>query len=161
MKKTFILLITAFAIATTSFGSATIPSSLPKTANEIYLPIGKNMQISLKDLSEIKVKDYQKITGKHLNFFQKITFKAGQRKLRQSISADGTITNQKLLKAMSNGDPSSGFNIGWFALGLILGLIGVLLSYIINGDPDIKRNRQKWAWIGWGVWVVILILTLL
>ncbi|MEO9144100.1 MAG: hypothetical protein ABI237_00960 [Ginsengibacter sp.] len=46
-------------------------------------------------------------------------------------------------------------------MGLLLGLIGVLLSYIINGDEDVKRNRHKWAWIGWGVWVAILVLTLL
>jgi hypothetical protein len=160
MKKVFIL-IAAFAFIATSFAFTTIPSSLPKTANEIYLPIGKDMRISLQDLSQIKVKDYEKITGKHLNFFQKITFKEGQKKLRNSISDDGTITNKKLLKVLSNGDPSTGFNVGWFALGLLLGLIGVLLSYIINGDPEVKRNRHKWAWIGWGVWVVILILTLL
>ena len=60
---------------------------------------------------------------------------------------------------MTSGD--SGFNGGWFVLGLLLGLIGVLLSYIINGDQDVKRNRQKWAWIGWGVWVVVFVLTLL
>jgi hypothetical protein len=160
MKK-LSLLIAILAIFTISFASSIIKNS-PKKATEIYLPIGNNTKISLMDLSIISVKDYQKISGKHLNFFQRMSFKAGQKQLRNSIAKDGTINNKKLLKAMvDRGDGTIGFNIGWFALGLFLGLIGVLLSYIINGDQDLKRNRQKWAWIGWGVWVVILILTLL
>ena len=158
MKKIVILLI-AFAVFTTAFASFVVPS-VPKKATEIYLPIGKNMQISLKDLSQMRVKDYEKLTGNHLNFFQKISFKAGQKKLRNSISADGTIKNQRLSKLLAAGDVTNGFNIGWFVLGLLLGLIGVLLSYIINGDTAVKKNRQKWAWIGFGVWVVILLLTL-
>jgi hypothetical protein len=159
MKKAFILL-AAFAIFATSF-AATGFSYVPKKASEILLPIAPNAQISLKDLSVISVKNYEKLSGKHLNFFEKMSFKAGQKKLRNSIAADGTVTNTKLLKAMSNADPGTGFNIGWFALGLFLGIIGVILSYVINGDQAVKKNRQKWAWIGFGVVVVIILISLL
>jgi predicted membrane metal-binding protein len=157
MKK-ILFLLAAFALFTTSYASS---GFLTKKASEIYLPLGKNLTISLQDLSVIKISDYERLSGRHLNFFDKIAFKIGQKKLRHSFAADGTITNNQLLKAVSNGEPGSGFNIGWFALGLFTGLIGVLLSYIINGDEDVKRNRHKWAWIGWGVWVVIVVLTLL
>lgn len=156
MKKALIFFV-AFAIFATSFASTGFRYA-PAKATNIYIPIGNNTKISLMELSTMKVKDYEKLSGRHLNFFQKITFKAGQKKLRNSFSADGTITNKKLLKAVSNDGITTGFNIGWFALGFFLGLIGVLLSYIINGDQDVKKNRQKWAWIGFGVWVVILIL---
>jgi hypothetical protein len=159
MKKVFILL-TAFAIVTTSFASTGF-SYVPKKASEILLSIAPNAQISLKDLSVIKVKDYEKLSGKHLNFFERMSFKAGQKKLRNSIASDGTITNKKLVNAMSNGDPATGFNIGWFAIGLFFGLIGVLLSYLINGDEAVKKNRQKWAWIGFGVVLVIFLISLL
>jgi hypothetical protein len=159
MKKVLFLFL-AFAIAITSLASSGI-SSLPKKATEIYLPITKDLKISLMDLSVIKVKDYEKLTGKHLNFFEKITFKAGQRKLRNSISADGTITNKKLLKAVSDGDHSVGFHLGGFALGFFLGLIGILIAYILKGDEDVDRNRRKWAWIGFGIYVVILVAFLL
>lgn len=156
MKKVFILL-AAIAIFTTSFASSGFLVSSPKRATEIYLPINKNMQISLKDLSVIKIKDYEKLSGKHLNFIEKITFKTGQKKLRNSIATDGTITNKKLLKTMSADDHSVGFHIGGFALGFFLGLIGVLIAYIIKGDEAIDRNRRKWAWIGFGVYVVLLL----
>ncbi len=155
MKK-ILLFIAAFAIFTTSFG-ATGFSYAPKKATEIYLPIGKDMQISLMDFSQITVKDYEKLSGKHLNFFEKMSFKAGQKKLRKSFAADGTVTNKKLLKMMSADDHSVGFHLGGFALGFGLGLIGVLIAYIITGDHDVDRNRRKWAWIGLGVYVVLVV----
>jgi len=127
----------------------------------VYLPIAKNVQISLKELSLISVKDYEKLSGKHLNFFQRFTFKAGQKKLRNSFAADGTITNKKLLKAMSDGDHSVGFHLGGFALGFLLGLLGVLLAYVIGGDEDVKKNRVKWAWIGFGLFVVFYLILVL
>lgn len=158
MKK-FLFLFAAFALFASSFASSGYSNS--NKATDIYVPIGKNTTISLMDLSVIKIKDYEKLSGRHLNFFERLTFKAGQKKLRNSFAADGTVTNKKLLKAMSNGDPSSGVNIGWLVLGFLLGLIGVLLSYILNGDEDVKRGRHKWAWIGFAAWVVIVLLTVL
>lgn len=93
-----------------------------------------------------------------MNFFNKVTFKIGQRNLKNSISEDGTITNKKLSKAFSNS--GYGFNAGWFVIGLLGGLIGVLLAYVINGEEDLKKNRQKWAWIGFAAWVVIYVILL-
>ncbi len=141
-----------------SVNAASSISFDPANANSIFIPMNNNMKISLKDLSVISVKDYEAVTGQKMNFFKKITFKVGQKKLRNNIAADGTITNKKLLKAMKNADPSMGINGGWLVLGLFLGLIGVLLSYVINGDEAVKKNRQKWAWIGFAVWVVIVII---
>ena len=46
-------------------------------------------------------------------------------------------------------------HLGGFALGFFIGLIGVLIAYII--EDDYKRNRVKWAWIGWGVFVVFYV----
>jgi hypothetical protein len=155
MKK-ILIVFAALTFFTTCFSASVIPV-LPKKANEVFIPMENKMQISLSDLSVIKVKDYEKLTGKHMNFFQRTAFKAGQKKLRNSFSEDGTITNKKLLKAIESGDHSVGFHIGGFALGFLLGIIGVLLAYVIGGDEDVKRNRAKWAWIGLGVYVVIVI----
>ena len=47
-----------------------------------------------------------------------------------------------------------GFQAGGFFLGFLLGLIGVLITYLINDDQ--KRNRVKWAWIGFAIWIGIL-----
>lgn len=49
---------------------------------------------------------------------------------------------------------SSGFNIGGFALGFFLGLIGVLIAYVFIKDA----NLIKWSWIGLGAVLVIILL---
>ena len=160
MKK-LLLSLTAFCLLTSSFAAFEIKPAAKK-ATEIFLPIGKDMQISLMDLSVISIKDYENLTGKQLNFIDRIGFKSGQKKLRKSINPDGTINNKRLMNFVNaEGNHSSGFHLGGFALGLLLGLIGVLLAYVIGGDEDVKRNRAKWAWIGLGVLVAIVLISAL
>lgn len=147
------IVVVLFLLSANSFAFS--GSSFHKKAADIYLPIGNNMQISLLDLSVIKEHDFEKISGKHLNFFERLGFKASQKKLRNSINADGTINNKKLSRYLEEGDHSTGFHLGGFALGFLVGLIGVLIAYLINDDN--KRNRVKWAWIGFGISVVLYI----
>ena len=105
-------------------------------------------------LSTIDVKDFGRISGRHLKFLDRLAFKAGQKKLRNSIAKDGTINKKRLTKLMGEGDHSTGFHLGGFALGFLLPIIGVLLAYAIGGNEDVKRNRAKWAWIGFGSFIV-------
>lgn len=58
---------------------------------------------------------------------------------------------------MYGADHSTGFHFGGFALGFFVGLIGVLIAYLIRGDEAVDRNRRKWAWIGFGVYVLLLV----
>ena len=58
--------------------------------------------------------------------------------------------------AMADAFDSSDFNIGGFVLGLLLSVIGVLIAYLI-GDTTVI----KWAWIGFGVFLVIFLLAVL
>lgn len=160
MKKIY-LLVAALALFTSSFAFSGF-SSIPKKAADVYLPVGNTGQkISLLKLSTINMKDFETMSGRHLNFFDKLGFQAAQRKLKRSINADGTIDNKKLNKFLDQGDHSSGFHVGGFALGFLLGLIGVLLAYVIGGDEDVKKNRAKWAWIGFGLFVVIYVALLI
>lgn len=157
--KTIFTILSFFLLIGNAFSSAEVPVS--KNANDIYLRVGNNMQISLTNLSYIKVHDFEHLTGKHLNFVDRIAFKASQKKLRKSINADGTFNNKRLEKIVSSGDHSTGFHLGGFALGFLLGIIGVLFTYVIKTDEDVDRNRKKWAWIGFGVYFVLLLALLL
>jgi len=157
MKKVLLLLIT-FCLLATSFAAFEI-KPVSKKAAEIFLPIGKDNKISLMDLSTISVKDFEKLTGRELKFFDRLAFKGAQKKLRNSISNDGTITNKRLLKFINADSDGSGFNIGGFLLGFFLGLIGVLIAYLINNDNN--SSRRKWSWIGFGVAAVISLIVFL
>lgn len=146
----------------TTFASPLIvqPPKSPKiNAKEILVPIGKtDKTISLFDLSRISASDLQKISGREMNFMERLSLKLAQEKLRNSISEDGDINTKKLAKFFHKRGGETGFHVGGFALGFLLGLIGVLIAYIIN--DDYKSNRVKWAWIGWGVFVVIYLIAI-
>lgn len=168
MKK-IISFCVAIAILFSSYASTNIvspPSGNSKptpvlNANNILFPVGKTGKtISLMELSRISLKDFETMSGKKLGLFDKAGFKLGQKKLRNSIATDGTIKSKAIKKyATKMADGESGFHLGGFALGFLLGLIGVIIAYVIN--DDYKRNRVKWAWIGWGVFVVLYVILLL
>ena len=111
----------------------------------------------MQDLSQMKVKEFEALSGRDMKLADKVTFKMAQRELRKNISHDGTISSKKLNKFFDKKvDGTSGFHLGGFALGVLLRLIGVLIAYLLNDDK--KSNRVKWAWIGLGVVVVLVIL---
>ena len=155
MKKVFALLM-AFAVMAQTFAavSVTVP---PKKASEVFIPIGNTgQQVSLQDLSEMKIKEFEALSGRDMKLADKAMFKMAQRELRKNISHDGTLNSKKLNKFFTKADGETGFHIGGLALGFLVGLIGVLIAYLINDEK--KSNRVKWAWIGLGVVVVLYIL---
>jgi hypothetical protein len=86
-------------------------------------------------------------------------FKVEQRKLKNSFNEEGMVKNKKLDKYLkkSSKNGGAGFHLGGFALGFLLGLIGVLIAYLAFKD-DKKKDRVKWAWIGTAVVVAIALL---
>jgi hypothetical protein len=101
MKQLFALFV-ALSLCTSTFasGSASVlPSSKPAPLNaaELFLPIGKEgMKISLLELSQIRVKDFEKISGRKLTFADKVKFRIGQSQLAKKINYDNTLNVKKL-----------------------------------------------------------------
>ena len=153
MKKLFFLL-TALCIYSITYASFIIDPAAKK-ASEIYIPVG-DMKMSLQELSVISIKDFQKISKTHFGFFERFTFKAAQKKLKYSINADGSVKNNRTINALENA--ANGFNVLGFFMGLILGVIGVAIAYIAKDEKDIKRNRIRWAWIGFGTQIALALL---
>ncbi len=158
MKKLLVAL-TAILFVSTSLGSSSLKvtsASSKLYASEVYITIGETgNKISLLELSKISRPDLEKLTGSKMNFFEKQAFRISQKKLTRGIDENGLITNKKLTKFFGpNGiDGEKGFHLGGFALGLFLGAIGVLITYLIKDDKS--KNRTKWAWIGFGIFLVV------
>ena len=142
--------------------NAAIPlSNFPGNPNaaSILFPVGKEGKtISLLELSTISRANLETLTGRKMGRFERMAFKSSQRKIKKSLNENGEIVGKKL-KRLFDEPKKPGFDGGGFALGLLLGLIGVLITYLIK-DGD-NKNRQKWAWIGFGVSTILSIIFLI
>ena len=151
MKKAFILFLLIAVVSATYSSTNTIPGSSKNpsiNATEVYVPIGKNGQlISLMDLSEISVKDFENLSGKKMTRMEKVKFKMKQRELKKNINYDGSFSKKRVEKYFNKAALFGGtISLSGLALGLFLNIIGVLIAYLItSGD---KKGRITWAWIG-------------
>src|SRR5258708_7189469 len=110
MKK-IILLSAAFLIFISSFAitSSTFPR-LKLSASEIFIPVGKTgKKISLMELSTISVENAQQLTGRKMNFFERMSFKITQRKLKRNIHDDGTIDSKRISALVKKRGGETGF----------------------------------------------------
>lgn len=134
-----------------SSSALTLPSSapVPKSENTVTSPFA-NMTVD--DFLSLTPKKYKELTGEKLSLTQKISLKLAQKKIRKAIKNNESIEGADMANAVDTSD----FNIGGFVLGLLLSVIGVLIAYLI-GDTSVI----KWAWIGFGVFLVIFLLAVL
>ena len=159
--KRIVGLFLALSVLTTSFAAGTssvLPSSKKPAkiyAADVMVPMGKSgQQVSLLDLSHMKVREVEALTGKKMKLADKVGFKVAQRQLANSINDDGSIDSKQLSKMAKKAEGGGGFHIGGFALGFFLGLIGVLLAYVVWDDEN-KHARVKWAWLGFVTFLVL------
>jgi hypothetical protein len=160
MRKLFLVVLSLLIIANSFAAPLLVPGKNKLNAKDILLPIANTgNKISLFDLSRIRMGDLQNLSGRQMNFAEKVSFTIAQRKLRNSMYADGTINNKKIQRYFRNSSGQTGFHLGGFALGFLLGLIGIIIAYVIK--DQYRRNRIKWAWIGWAVWLALWLTILL
>ena len=135
------LLITSFAAETSIIVN---PKKTPSpNANQILLPVGKNGEkVSLMDLSLMKAKDYEALTGKTMNLKDKLAFTIIQKKLRNSINPNGDIKTKLLgkvaLKAKKADEKTHKYLKLWLillGLSIVLGIIGwaVPFFWVLSG----------------------------
>ena len=156
MAKTYILRasIMAFALVIFNLSSSavTLPSTEPvppKSESTVAAPLAG---MSVDDFLSLTPKKYKELTGEKLSITQKISLKLAQKKIKRALKNNEKIDSETMANAVDTSD----FNIGGFVLGLLLSVIGVLIAYLI-GDT----NVIKWAWIGFGVFLVIFLLAVL
>ena len=108
--------------------------------------------MTVKQFLALTPKEYQKLTGKKMSLSQKVSLKLAQAKVKKMSKQNKQVDLYKF----DSGVDTSDFSIGGFVLGVLLGPIGVLIGYLI-GD----RSVIKWSWIGFAVWLAIVLLVLI
>jgi len=155
MKK-IIVLLAWFFILTDSY--ATVNTIYPRLkASDIFFLVGKTGKtISLQELSEISVKNFQLLRNYKMDLFDRLSFSLAQKKARNMINPDGTISTSKMEKYVKHHGGQTGACIGGFFLGLVLGPLGLLLAYLSKDEK--KHNRVIWAWVGLATLIAFWIL---
>ena len=149
-RKYFILTTMTFTLSFNGHSSVTVSSSLilPKMIEENPPSKKEQMLQQMKWFVSLTPAAYGKLRGKKLNFFEKISFRLNQHRvkqmLKQYIYGEGPTTLQK---------------ISWCFKGLILGPIALILGYIFLRDEE--RELLKWIWFGFAGWCIILAIILL
>ena len=130
-----IIAFAALLLVETSF------ASFPKESinKNVVVKNEKGLIRLTEGLTQMTVKDYEKLTGKKLSFINKLFF---------------SLAKKKAIVAHKIQEDTTGFNLGGLALGMFLGPLGVIGAYVFSKD----RNLRKWAWIGLAVFVVAILI---
>jgi hypothetical protein len=130
--------------------TAILTSAVPIRMNETT-PISTT--VSVDALVKMNSREFSEVIGHKLSLKEKVVFRLAQREIRKEMKREGLQSDATLDVQKMMADGEKGFYFGGFILGLLLGLIGVLIAYLMKKDKAFIRS----AWIGWGVWVAILI----
>lgn len=148
MKKIKLLLLAAFGIYAFSgvnmaYGFSVIKPVEPSIASVNYLKASEFVKLSAKD--------YTALTGKKLNFFQRMSFNLTKVKMKHDLKKNPDL---KVTDYINGDGRTFQIDILWLLLGTITGPIGVLIAYAAKVEP----YKITSAWIGFGVFLIILIL---
>lgn len=144
----FCVLLFAVSInATPSLSGNTISPSRD-SANVSLTSTEKLKVAEMKLFAKMTMADYEKMRGKKLNAFERLSFKLTQHRVN------------KMLKHYSYGDsPTTLQKISWLFKGILLGPIALLIGYLFLKDEE--RELIKWIWFGFIGWAIILGIILL
>jgi hypothetical protein len=112
--------------------------------------------VTVDALVKMNSREFAEVIGHKLSLKEKIVFRIAQRELRKEIKREGIQSDATLDVRQMMADGEKGFYFGGFILGLLLGLIGVLIAYLMKKDKAFIRS----TWIGWGVWVALVVILL-
>lgn len=153
MKKNNLLLlvifsICAFAATNSAFGFSVIKPAANDEAPSVSTAL---KYIKASEFVKLSAKEYTALTGVKLNFLQRLSFKATKMKMKHDLKSNPDLKVTDYVHASGR---TFQIDILWLLIGTILGPIGVLIAYVAK----VEQYKLTSAWIGLGLFVVILLL---
>jgi hypothetical protein len=118
-----------------------------QNSNEISNQANK---MSIQQVLAMTPKQYEAMTGKTMNFKEKIAFSMMKKELKKAEVNKNNVIDIDAVMAETTSD----FSWGGFFAGFLLGLIGVGLVYIFSNDSSVRRS----SWKGLGVWLILVLI---
>lgn len=129
--KRFLVLLIAISVFATSYASGLNIIVPARKASEIMVPVGKSGEkVSLLELSRMKVKDYERLSGQNMKLAGKVGFKLAQKQLAKSINPDGTVNSKMLAATVMKAKKADAKTKQYLKLWLILLGAAIVLSII-------------------------------
>ena len=148
MKKFRLLLMAVFSIYAFSGINTAYGFSIAKPVTDN--PVAAAWKyIKASEFVKLSAKDFSSITGKKLNFFQRLSFSMTKAKMKHDLKKNPDLKITDYIKA----DSTFQIDILWLILGFIVGL-GVILGYVTHQE----KYRITSAWIGFGLFLLGVIL---
>ncbi len=117
--------------------TALLTSAIPVRVTE---PAPTAATVTVDALLNMNGREFADVIGHKLSLKEKIVFRIAQRELRKEIKREGIQSDATLDVQQMMAD----------------GLIGVLIAYLMKKDKAFIRS----TWIGWGVWVALVVILL-
>lgn len=150
MKKLNLLLlpvfsIYAFLVVNTAYGFS---ASRPVADGGSPSSLAASKYLNASEFIKLSVAQYITLTGKRLNVFQKLAFRAAKMRMKHDLKKNPSL----LITDYVDGDGSFRVDPLWLILGVLLGPIAVLIAYVTKQE-SLKITS---SWIGFGVAVILV-----
>lgn len=163
-----VMLIILLAHLNSSFGFSLVK---PKANNILPSENLYGKYINASEFVNLSVKEFSLLTGKKLNFIQRLSFRVAKLRMKHDLKKN---PNLKITDYIGKEEKGKSFDVGWFLIGLGSPLIGVVIGavilslipfFILAIAPLVvayatKQNKiaKKSVWIGFGSAIILLII---
>lgn len=110
--------------------------------------------MTIKEFLSLTPRKYKELSGKRLSLSQKLNLRIAQYKIKRMIRKNKQLDAMVIGKALDGND----FHIPGFIIGIVLGPVGVLIAYLIEGK---NSAMFQWAIIGALIWLGLFLLVVL
>lgn len=146
MKKIKLLLLTVVGIFSFAGINMTYGFSGIKPAESVSMAALKYVQAS--EFVKLSAKDYEALTGKKLNFLQRLSFKATKMKMKHDLKKNPDL---KIFDYVNGEGTTFRIDALWLIIGILIGPIGVLVAYATRQE----KHKITSSWIGFAVWLLL------
>jgi hypothetical protein len=116
-------------------------------------PVTHINSLTVEQVLGLTPESYTELTGKKMSFKDRVGLNLAQHSIKKEYKKKGAVD----LKDYFADDDSVKFNIGGFALGFFLGLIGVALAHIFSSSKSFRRS----SWYGLGAAIIVVLIVVL